>query len=372
MIICLDLRFKTESGASSYIKNLVPHLLKQDKENEYIFVKYPDQKFEFELGKRKIILSPSSNAIIQLLWDVTILPLKLRDLGVTLYHPLKNPGLIWGNFKKVFTIHSINVDYKGSFPTSFRRHLYHTIYTNYFTKKCTRLIAVSEFLSNFAAEGLRINKKYIDVIYHGIDPKFKKLNDDQIAHTLKKYNLPKDYILSVGNITPVKNHLTTVKAFGLISESIKEKYVIVGATSDPYCQVVSDFIKKNNLTERVFLPGFIQSDDLPSLMSGAKLLLFPSLTEGCPVTMLEAFACGLPVVASKRGGLWDLGKDCAEFVDNPDDDKTFAEKIVYLLQSTEARSALSQKSLAVAEDFSWENCAHEHLKTYQKCAPCVR
>ena len=365
MKICLDLRYKTESGASSYIKNLVPALLELDKKNRYIFVKYPDQHFEFEARADKIILSPSNNDIVQLVWDVTVLPIKLQSNAVDIYHPLKNPGPFWGKTKKIFTVHSINIDYKGSFPISFRRHLYHTVYTNYFTKKCSRVIAVSNFLSDFIIEGLNIDKKYIDVSYHGVDPKFKLLPKNKIASVIEKYHLPDNFILSVGNITPVKNHLSTVKAFASIADKIEEKYVIIGSKKDPYFEQISEFIENTNLKDRIVFPGFVPSDDLPAVMNEAKLLLFPSLTEGCPVTMLEAFACGLPVIASKRGGLWDLGNECAEFVEDPMDHKGFAKKLEEILTSKETLESLSQKSLATAQKFTWENTARAHLNTYQ-------
>jgi len=365
MKICLDLRYKTESGASSYIKNLVPSLLKNDKENEYIFIKYPKQSFGFEKKEDTVIISPCGNSIIQIMWDMFVLPLRLYSCGVSLYHPLKNPGPAWGLFKKVFTVHSINIDYKGTFPTSFRRHLYHTLYTNYFTKKCNRVIAVSGFLKDFIVERLHIDRKYVDVIYHGIDSRFQKLPKTKVAAILKRYNLPDNYILSVGNITPVKNHLTTIKAFASIKDKITENYVIIGSTKDCYFQKVFDYVGKNDLKERIFLPGFIPSNDLPAIMNGAKLLLFPSLTEGCPVTMLEAFACGLPVIASRRGGLEDLGKNCTSFVDNPEDTEAFAVLLEKMLKSEDDLENFSKLVLAKAQNFSWDTTALNHIKTYK-------
>lgn len=367
MKICLDIRYKTESGASSYIHNLVPQILKIDRKNNYTIIKYPQQTFEGENVGGNTILSPNGNFIFQLLWDMFVLPFKLKVRGIEIYHPLKNPGIVWGTFKRIFTVHSINIDYHGTFPTSFRRYFYHTLFTNYFTKKCTRVIVVSDFLRNFTIEELHIDREKIDTIYHGIDKKFQKIPQNKIAEILIKYKLPQNYILSVGNITPVKNHLTTIKAFAKVAEKINVNYVIVGSRKDDYFKEVTKLTKKMKLSKKIFFPGFIHSDDLPAVMNGAKILLFPSLTEGCPVTMLEAFACGLPIIASKRGGLWDVGKNCAEFVDDPLSDINFAVKLEYLLKSDKQRAFLSHKSLVMTKKFSWAIAAKAHLETYKSC-----
>jgi glycosyltransferase involved in cell wall biosynthesis len=367
MKICLDLRYKTDSGASSYINNLVPLLLKLDTSNSYVFIKYPEQNLEFDNLADKIILSPSGNYITQLIWDFFILSFKLKGIDLDIYHPLKNPGAVWGKYKKIFTVHSINVAYKGIFPTTLKRHLYHTLYTNYFTKKCTKVIAVSDFIEKFIKQKLKINKTKINVIYHGIDEKFKIVNKNTVEYGRAKYQFPKNYILSVGNITPVKNHLTTIKAFAAIANKIEENYVIVGSRKNTYFKTVLEFVKKENLSDRINFPGFVGSDDLPAIMTGAKLLLFPSLTEGCPVTMLEAFACGLPIVASKRGGLWDLGKHCAIFVDDPMNAESFSKNILTLLESDKLRNKLSRLSFLKAQEFSWKKAALSHINTYGMC-----
>lgn len=365
MKICLDLRYKTESGASSYIKCLVPQLLKFDKKNQYTIIKYSEQIFEFEQNIENIMLSPTG--LKQFLWDIFILPINFNRKKIDLYHTLKNPGFVWSITKRVKTANSITTDYKGNFPISSKRYLYHKIYTNYFTKTCTRVIAVSDFVSDFLIESLKIDPEKVDIVYHGINKRFQPIGNQEIRSVLNKYGLPEDYILSVGNITPVKNHITAVLAFNEILNKISTNLVIVGSTNNPYFKEVYKTAKEKNILDRVFFPGFINNNDLVAVMNKANAMIFPSLTEGCPVTMLEAFACGLPVIASKRGGLWDLGKDCAVFVDDPMDFKTFSQQIIRLLSSKSLRDEMRQKALARANEFTWERAAKATIETYNRC-----
>ncbi|MFQ5456760.1 MAG: glycosyltransferase family 4 protein [Nitrospirota bacterium] len=368
MKICLDVRYKMESGASSYIKNIVPELLRQDKDNTYTIVKYPYQSFDFEDMAESIIVSPRGGDILQMLWTTFILPIKLKMNRIDIYHGLKNPGPYWNPAKTVFTMHSITDSYRDNyFPVSLKAYIYGVFYSIPTVKHTSRLIAVSNFIKEYTSEYLGIDTKKIDLIYHGINDSFRQLNKDAIDTVLKRYGLPDDYLLCVGNITPVKNHITAVRAFAEISDKISINLVLVGGKDKPYYKELCQGVEKYKLSDRIITPGFIGGDDLVAIMNGARILIFPSLTEGCPVTMLEALKCGLPVVASRRGGLWDVGKECALFVDDPMDYKSFSNEIMKILSSERLEDELIQSSLNRAEEFRWEDTALATLETYIRC-----
>lgn len=372
MIICLDVRYKTKSGSSSYIENLVPELLRLDTGNKYILLKYQDQTFEFEKDIDDYIITLNGSDIAYILWNTFVLPFKLKSHNVDIYHTLKNPGPIWSPTKNIYTMHSLTGDYHrkkgGEFPLSFKKYLYHAVYGNYFIKKTKRVIAISDFTYRYTIDAFGKDKDAVDLIYHGVDKRFVPLSKDKVKPVLEKYSLPENYILSVGNIFPVKNHISAVLAFSEISDRVNMNLVVVGGKDDPYFKEVYKTVRDKHLEKRVLFPGFIKNDDLVAVMNGAALLLFPSLTEGCPVTMLEAIKCGLPVIASKRGGLWDIGKQCALFVDDPMDYKGFAGEIMKVLSSEEVKADLRQKSLNRAKEFSWEKTALLTLATYAQCS----
>ncbi len=368
MKICLDVRYKVESGASSYIKNIVPELLRQDKQNTYTIVKYPEQSFDFEKMVESVIVSPRGGDLRQMLWTTFILPMKLKANKIDIYHGLKNPGPYWNPAKSVFTVHSVADSYRDNhFPVNLKTRIYSIFYSTPTIRRTSRLIAVSEFIKGYIIEHLGIDVKKIDLIYHGVNDSFRELNKDVIKTVLERYALPRDYLLSVGNITPVKNHITAVRAFAEIADKTSTSLVIVGGRNNPYYKELCREVERYRLSDRVITPGFIGGDDLIAIMNGARILIFPSLTEGCPVTMLEALSCGLPVIASRRGGLWDVGKDCALFVTDPMDYRGFSEEIMRILSSKRLRDELRYKSLKRAEGFRWKDTALATLDTYRRC-----
>jgi glycosyltransferase involved in cell wall biosynthesis len=361
MRICLDARFRVQSGSSSYISNLVPRLLSLAEDREFVLLKYPEQEFPWEDRVGKILLAPKGSDLRQVVWTTTALPRILERDGVDLFHAMKMPGPIWSAVDDVITMHSIFDPYRGRFPVSLKTRLFLTFLGTPALKRAKRLVAVSGFVKDYLVDRAGVDPDRIDVIYHGLDARFRRLPLEQVDAFRDRMGLPEDYLLCVGNVTPVKNHLTAVRALHELRDEVPACLVIAGGQTHKYYGRV-----RLKLEDRVITPGFVGGEDLVLLMNGAKALLFPSLTEGCPVTMLEAFGCGLPPVASRRGGLWDLGKDRALFVDDPTDHRGFAREALRLLHSPGLRGELGEKGLAAAREHTWEAAARNHLETYSK------
>ena len=364
MKICLDVRYKTDSGASSYIKNIIPAILRIDHDNQYVILKNKNQSFEFEPQLDGVWVCPVHSNLLQLVWATSGLPLLLKKNNIELYHGLKMPGPLWTSSVHVITMHSIVTSYKGDFPVNLRTKLFIMFYLNLVLHRADYIVAVSNFITDCLRERHNVSEDRIIVSYHGIESSFEPLPKEREPKSTT-YNLPPTYILCVGNVTRVKNHLTAVRAFAKLADKVTESLVIAGSTKDPYFLKVRDEARRSGLSDRVLFLGFVNRADLAVLMNGAKILLFPSLTEGCPVTMLEAFGCGLPVVASKRGGLWDLGKDTAIFVDDPFNADAFSKQVLSVLKNEDMRRSLSAKALEHARSFSWETAAKQHVALYK-------
>jgi glycosyltransferase involved in cell wall biosynthesis len=365
MRICLDLRYKTESGASSYMKKLVPTLLRNGSGVEYHAVKYRWQRFDFERELKGTIVAPGGPDWFDLVWTLTVLPLKMRLRRIDLYHALKMPGPYWFGRKTISSVHSITDVYKGRFPRTLKGHLYH-FYANPTVRKSDAVIAVSSFVESFLVDRMHMPPAKVSVVPHGLDPTFRVLPKEVTEPVLKCFGLGSDFLLCVGNVFPVKNHITAVKAFAAIAREFPSlDLVIAGGTQDPYCRRVLDTIRALGVEDRVHLIGFVRSADVAALMNRARALVLPSLTEGFGLSMLEAFACGLPVVASRRGSLSELGDGCATFVDEPNDHASFAAILRKICEHPELRENMSRHTLERAAQFSWEKTAREHLRIYQ-------
>jgi len=176
--------------------------------------------------------------------------------------------------------------------------------------------------------------------------------------------LPKRFMLCVTRVDhpglegctafhPGKNPETTLRAFLSCPPSLPHQLVFVGRRVREYLLHVgftsADF-------EGVHFLGFINHEDMPKLYNLAELFVIPSFYEGCPSTLLEAMACGCPVVASQSGACPDLG-DGAPVLANPYDPSDFATKITSVLTNEVFRQELKRKSLERAASFSWERTA---------------
>ena len=166
-----------------------------------------------------------------------------------------------------------------------------------FLRAADAIIAVSECSKRDAINLYGIPANKIHVIYEGVDPKFTPITDpDRLAHIRAKYHLPERFILHVGTIEPRKN----LPLLFEVAAQTNEHIVVAGKLgwlTDPILAKV----KELGVEDRVTFTGFIADDDLPALISAATVLAMPSKYEGFGLPILEAMACGTPVVASQRG-----------------------------------------------------------------------
>ncbi len=365
MKICLDARYKVASGSSSYVLNLIPAMLRQHSGHTFVLLKYATQQFDFEEQIDVVVETPQSD-LAHLLWTYLVLPIKLRRWKVDVYHSMKMPGPYWMGARTVNTMHSIFEPYKGSFPVSLKTRIYTILIANRLIRHSHRLIAVSKFVGDCLQEVYDVKPDRIDTIYHGVGDEFGPRPAAQVSQYLEANGLPENYVLCVGNVFAVKNHITAVRAFAKSSVPDNTQLLIAGKSTDSYAQTVISEIEKLGLQDRVKLLGYVAGNDLALLLNGARCMLFPSLTEGFGVTLLEAFRCGLPVIASKRGSLWELGQHVALFVDDPMDDEGFAAELNKLFASESLRKSLSNAVLAEAQKYSWETSAKAHLSSYAR------
>lgn len=131
MKICLDMRYKTESGGSTYVKEVAERLLRIDRTNEYVLLKYRDQLFPFEHMALEILISPRWLNPLELLWTATILPFRLQQRGVDVHHGLKAPVPYWNSAATVTTMHSTHDSYKSEYHNSLKMKLFFKLYGNH-------------------------------------------------------------------------------------------------------------------------------------------------------------------------------------------------------------------------------------------------
>ena len=367
MKICLDVRYRMESGASAYIRELVPAMLQRNSPHRFFAVRYAGQQLPFLDKMEAVIDCPSGSPAVHMSWTLLRLPSLLKRFGIDVYHGMKMPGPYWSSTRTVTSVHSVMRDHEGKFPSSAASRAFVHLYGEPMLTRSDRLIAVSQFVANSVMESYGVSRSRIDVIPHGVSERFRPLSSQEARRSVAPLGLGR-FVLCVGNVAPVKNHTTAVRAFSQIAPHIPDlTLVIAGGYENSYAQVVRRAAEKFEVSDRVRFIGFVGGDNLVALMNAAEVLLFPSMTEGCPVTLLEAMACGLPVVASRVGGLAEFGEGLAELVDDPSDANAFARKTWRYLTNPQARGEASRKLIAAAGRYRWDVAAEKHLESYQTC-----
>jgi len=257
--------------------------------------------------------------------------------------------------KTVMTVHDVAAK---RFPESYNwfERWYSLWSANYVVKNLWQVLVPSEFTKK------ELGSDKPKVVAHGYDEKYKRIEESD--EVLNKYNLQKPYLMSLGRLEEKKNTKRIVEAFNLIREKINIKLLLAGGPGHGY-EEVKAVIESSPYKKDIITPGWVEEVDLPYLLKAAEVLVFPSLYEGFGLVILEAFACGTPVIASQGNSLAEVGEGAAVYVD-PDKAQEISQAVLDLLSNEELRLLKIKQGYERLEQFSWEKCAQETLAVLLK------
>ena len=359
MKIGVMLRSLTDvGGPGEYTRSLLNALLRIDRVNEY-YLFIADSALgarfrEFPNAHPVVLSSPS-----KLIFDQVLVPRAVRRYGCDVVINLKHSVPLLTGAPAIFVMHG--ADWLA-FPQNyyFFDRLYHKLSLPFFCRKAARIISVSHDATRIAVERLNLPPSQVATVYHGFRTDFHRVEDpERRARARERYQLPERFILYVGRIYPMKNVRGLVEAFAKLRDRVPHSLVISGIK---HYKTEPDFaaIDEHSLHDRVIATGFVEEEDLPVLYSMADAFVLPSLYEGFGIPLLEAMACGCPIVTSTQGS-------CPEVVDgagvlvNPYDTTDIAEGIYRILNDSDLTAGLVAKGYQRVAQFSWEKCARETL-----------
>lgn len=367
MKIALDIRYRVRSGASSYIDGLVPQLVELAGDRiAFTLVAYDGQPMPPDLPDLQVIWAPMNSALSDMHWVNRKLPARLKAEGIDLFHVLKLFGPIRCPVPMVHTAQSITRQRLGEFPLTVKQRLLYGQYGAYVWRRSAAVIAVSEYVAEFVRDDLKIPADKVHRVYNGISQSFR----DTITQAQHQSAAPlpgvgdKPFLLCVGNMEPVKNHLSAVRAFGEIADRVEHHLVIAGRTDKPCAREVEAEVEHLGLGDRVHYTGFIKLDVLSQYLCRADVLLHPSLSEGLSIAVLEAMYCGLPIVGSRIPGITEAAGEWGRYTDDPHDVSRLAELTLELLKDPETRAEVAAGSAERAAEFTWTQAARETLAVY--------
>jgi glycosyltransferase involved in cell wall biosynthesis len=303
--------------------------------------------------------------------DVLFVPAHVLPVGVRLRRRMRT----------VVTIHDMGyMRFPESHTRSQRRYL--RLSTRWSARAASQLIAISNTTRDDLMRYAGVPPEKISVVYHGVSPRFRPVEDqDLIAATQAKYGIRPPYFLYVGTIQPRKNLARLLEAFASASRG----WGLGTDDSDPdprspipnpqlviagkHGWLTGEIERQSTLlfgpgSPAVRFTGYIADADLPALLSGALAFVFPSLYEGFGMPILEAMACGTPVLTSATSALPEIAGDAALLID-PEDTAAIADGLARLASDAILRADLRARGLARAAEFTWERCAQETLKVLQ-------
>jgi glycosyltransferase involved in cell wall biosynthesis len=228
--------------------------------------------------------------------------------------------------------------------------------------RADRVLAVSQATRADLIAQLGTPPEKVEVLYNGVERRFQpEPEPGERARLRARYGLgDRPYILSVGTLQPRKNHTGLIRAFSHLETDAL--LAIAGGKGWLYEQALAEAEKD---PRRVRFLGFVDDADLPALYRGAKLFAFPSFYEGFGLPVLEAMACGVPVVCSNTSSLPEVAGDAALLVD-PNDEDALAAAIQRALEDEDLRQKMVARGLAQAARFTWERAAHQLFAIFLK------
>ncbi|MFN8472658.1 MAG: glycosyltransferase family 1 protein [Anaerolineae bacterium] len=349
-----------KSGVGYYASNLLTHLVQEDDEHDYLLLS--NRPVEAEAGGRR--LPPRYAFPNRSIWMQMVLPVALRAEQPVLCHYTNFTAPLSSQTPFVVTIHDMTL---SLFPRlhPMRQHVVMRPFVPMIAQRAAAIIAVSQSAKSDIVRLLGVPDSKVHVIYEAAAPRFRPVSTVKVADTRERYGLHGRYILYVGTIEPRKNIVRLVEAYArLKADGLPHKLLLVGKLGWDY-KPLYQRIEDLGLQDDVIFLGYVPSDDLVSLFNLAEVFAFPSLYEGFGLPVIEAMACGTPVVTTEAGSLGEVAGDAALTV-NPLSVKELADALTAVVSDATLASTLRQRGLARASQLSWRETARQTIAVYRQ------
>lgn len=357
---------RTITGIENYTKNLVINLIKLDKGNHEVFFLFRNGIPTYlvgEIEQSKIFVSPFKS---QLLTEQIWIPYISKKINPDLIHFPAFPPSLFLKRKFIFTIFDATM-WKHKETLSLKNRLYMKPLSSRAIRNANKLITISDSSKEEIIDVFPEISNKIKNLGISISKEFKMIDEPgRLSYVKEKFNLSDKFFLAVGSLEPRKNLIFLIKAFAEFKKlNINEYKLVITGRSAWGSLEVSELIKKNNLQDEIILTGYLEDNDLHALYNLATFFVFPSIYEGFGLPVLEAMACGTPVIISNSSSLPEVAGDAGIYIDPYDQDSLVA-ALNKVVNNHELYEDLKLKGLRRAKLFSWEKVAGDIFNEYIK------
>ena len=350
------------TGTEVYSQRIIQTLLALDSPHRFrLYFRSTPSAAAFPSAELRVIPFPRLWTHLRLSWEMARRPPDVLFVPAHVL-PLVHP-------RAVVTIHDLGYLY---FPEAhpWRQRLYLDLSTRWNARAAAHLLADSEATKADLVARYGTPPEKITVAYPGVDETLGPVHDPATVEAVKaRYGITGDYFLYLGTLQPRKNLIRLVEAFAKFEiRNLKSEIhlVLAGKRGWLYEDLFAE-VRRLGLEGRVLFPGYIPDEDKAALLSGALAFIFPSLYEGFGLPVLEAQACGCPVITSTTSSLPEVAGDAALLVD-PSDTTAIAACLQHIATSPALREILIERGFANARRFSWSTCAQSVLGVIEQCA----
>ena len=366
---------KKKHGMDMVALELIRNLQEIDHENEYVIFVKPDiddtvleQTANFKIIKLKGGFYP--------LWEQFSLPRAARKEGCQLLHCTSNTAPVNTRIPLIVTLHDIIYMESGYLKilkgsgTLYQKigNIYRRLVIPRIVKMSNKIITVSHFEKNRIAQFFGIEgDSRLTAVYNGVSEHFKPVTDKNELNRVKtRYNLPEHFFFFLGNTDPKKNTKGTLKAFSDFIQQTGTDHKLVMLDYDrSELEKLLDEIGDKILIDRIVLTGYVVNTDLPSIYCQCEVFLYPSLRESFGIPMLEAMACGVPVVTSNTSSMPEVAGSAA-FIIDPYKPEQITDALIQITSNSDLKEQLIEKGLKQAAKFSWKAMANDVLEIYKQ------
>jgi glycosyltransferase involved in cell wall biosynthesis len=352
------------TGVGNYTRQLLTHMLALSGEYDFLLMANRPEAVQD--------LAPSARArpMIQavpsrMFWMQGVLPGQLRAARPDLCHypnsiaPLRSPC------RYVVTIHDMTLSLLPHYHPWRKRLIVRPLIPP-IARRAARIITVSEHARADIVRLLRVAPERVVVVPEAAAPIFRAAPAEEQARVRASYRLDRAYVLYVGTLEPRKNLVRLIRAWHALWRrgAIPHQLVLVGARGWQDSAIYAT-IAQLDCGDALRLAGYVPTADLPALYTAADAFVFPSVSEGFGLPVIEAMACGTPALISTAPALRELAGDAALAVD-PRDERALAGALERLLTDAALRDELRARGLRRAAAFSWDLAARRTLAVYQE------
>lgn len=350
------------TGTETYSRRLIQALLSTASPHGFrLYFRDAPQPALFPGAELHVIPLPRMWTHVGLAWEMARRPPDLLFVPAHVLPPV-HPQ------RTLVTIHDLGyLSFPGAHP--WHQRLYLDLSTRWNARAATHILTDSRATKDDLIKHYGVDPEKATVAYPGTDESLHPVRDTSAVQAAKaRYNIAADYLLYLGTLQPRKNLRRLVTAFARFATRCSQQsiHLVLAGKRGWLCDELFDQVREQGLDQQVHFPGYIAREDKAALLGGATAFVFPSLHEGFGLPVLEAQACGCPVITSTTSSLPEVAGDAALLVD-PEDSTAISYAMERLTVDRELRHTLIERGFANVKRFSWEACAETVLDVIETC-----